>query len=117
MHLDCTWLGWGAKQETHAAQQAVRLKCPWCAGGNAEPESPALASPFSGHVGVKALPADTAASSSVSYCGATLVVCPLVAVIQWRQEIARFTAAGTVKVFLVHHSFAGLALLHPDSGQ
>lgn len=32
------------------------------------------------------------------YCGATLVVCPLVAVIQWRQEIARFTAPGSVKV-------------------
>ncbi len=63
-----------------------------------EPESPALASPFSGHVGVKPEAADTAASDSMSCCGATLVVCPLVAVIQWRQEIARFTAAGTVKV-------------------
>lgn len=29
---------------------------------------------------------------------ATLVVCPLVAVIQWQSEIARFTAPGTVKV-------------------
>jgi SNF2 family DNA or RNA helicase len=28
----------------------------------------------------------------------TLVVCPVVAVIQWRQEIARYTAAGSVKV-------------------
>lgn len=32
------------------------------------------------------------------YGPATLVVCPLVAVIQWGQEIARFTAPGTLKV-------------------
>jgi hypothetical protein len=28
----------------------------------------------------------------------TLVVCPVVAVIQWRQEIARFTATGALRV-------------------
>ena len=33
------------------------------------------------------------------YSPATLVVCPLVAVIQWGQEIARFTAPGTLKVW------------------
>mmetsp|Transcript_12990 Transcript_12990/g.39320 ORF Transcript_12990/g.39320 Transcript_12990/m.39320 type:complete len:1245 (-) Transcript_12990:283-4017(-) len=33
---------------------------------------------------------------------ATLVVCPLVAVIQWQSEIARFTAPGTVKVVVYH---------------
>jgi hypothetical protein len=33
-----------------------------------------------------------------SYCKGTLVVCPVVAVIQWRQEIARFTAPGSLKV-------------------
>ena len=32
------------------------------------------------------------------YCGATLVICPLVAVIQWRSEIARYTAPGALKV-------------------
>jgi hypothetical protein len=31
-------------------------------------------------------------------CRATLVICPVVAVIQWRQEIARYTAPGSVKV-------------------
>ena len=67
------------------------------AGTHVEAASPSLASPFSGHVGVKPQP-EAEASSSAAYCGATLVVCPLVAVIQWRQEIARFTAAGTVKV-------------------
>eukprot|EP00891_Asterochloris_glomerata_P007270 jgi/Astpho2/7270/e_gw1.00113.3.1_t len=36
------------------------------------------------------------------YCRATLVVCPLVAVIQWRQEIARFTAPGALKVVTYH---------------
>lgn len=33
---------------------------------------------------------------------ATLVVCPLVAVIQWRSEIARFTSPGSVKVLVYH---------------
>ena len=33
---------------------------------------------------------------------ATLVICPLVAVIQWRQEIARFTTPGSLKVLVVH---------------
>lgn len=33
---------------------------------------------------------------------ATLVVCPLVAVIQWRNEISRFTKEGTVKVLTYH---------------
>ena len=42
------------------------------------------------------------------YCRATLVVCPLVAVIQWRQEIARFTAPGALKVCLRCVSIAGL---------
>lgn len=32
------------------------------------------------------------------YGRATLVICPLVAVLQWRQEIERFTAPGTLKV-------------------
>lgn len=33
---------------------------------------------------------------------ATLVVCPMVAVIQWRNEIARFTAEGSTKVLVYH---------------
>eukprot|EP00850_Spirogloea_muscicola_P001861 SM000007S20821 [mRNA] locus=s7:472696:479059:+ [translate_table: standard] len=33
---------------------------------------------------------------------ATLVVCPLVAVIQWRQEVARFTAPGSMRVLVYH---------------
>lgn len=32
----------------------------------------------------------------------TLVVCPMVAVIQWRNEIARFTAEGSTKVLVYH---------------
>ena len=41
-----------------------------------------------------------ASAPSGNFCRATLVICPLVAVIQWRQEIARFTAQGTLKVLL-----------------
>lgn len=37
-------------------------------------------------------------ANSLPEVKATLVICPLVAVIQWRQEIARFTAPGSVKV-------------------
>jgi hypothetical protein len=36
--------------------------------------------------------------ASGGYGRATLVICPLVAVLQWRQEIERFTAPGTLKV-------------------
>ncbi|CAG9463875.1 unnamed protein product [Pedinophyceae sp. YPF-701] len=35
-------------------------------------------------------------------CRATLVLCPVVAVIQWRQEIARFVKPGTLKVVTYH---------------
>ena len=54
------------------------------AGGSAG-EAPAAAAAFSG-------------DPYGGYGAATLVVCPLVAVIQWGQEIARFTAPGTLKV-------------------
>ena len=36
--------------------------------------------------------------NSLDYCGATLVVCPLVAVVQWYQEIMNHTVPGTLKV-------------------
>lgn len=39
------------------------------------------------------------------YCKATLVICPLVAVIQWRQEIARYVAPGGLKVSRVPQPF------------
>ena len=35
---------------------------------------------------------------TLEYCGATLVVCPLVAVVQWYQEIMRHTVPGSLKV-------------------
>lgn len=41
------------------------------------------------------------------FCRATLVVCPVVALIQWRQEIARFTAPGSVKVVVYHGAKRG----------
>ncbi|CAK9259692.1 unnamed protein product [Sphagnum jensenii] len=40
---------------------------------------------------------------------ATLVVCPLVAVIQWRNEIARFTAEGSMKVLVYHGPRRGIS--------
>lgn len=38
------------------------------------------------------------AGAAPDWCKATLVICPVVAVIQWRGEIARYTAPGSVKV-------------------
>lgn len=43
------------------------------------------------------------ASSPAASCHrATLVICPVVAIIQWRQEIARYTTPGALKVFVYH---------------
>eukprot|EP00879_Flechtneria_rotunda_P011005 GHRR01011500.1.p1 GENE.GHRR01011500.1~~GHRR01011500.1.p1 ORF type:complete len:740 (+),score=369.93 GHRR01011500.1:184-2220(+) len=44
---------------------------------------------------------------ALGYCKATLVICPVVAVIQWRQEIARYTAPGCIKVLLYHGAKRG----------
>ncbi|KAL2613152.1 hypothetical protein R1flu_024844 [Riccia fluitans] len=41
---------------------------------------------------------------------ATLVICPLVAVIQWRCEIEKFTAPGSVKVLIYHGPRRGLGI-------
>ena len=71
------------------------------------PKSIPISPPLAPHVkearAVQTLPANGHAGADGSapegdYCRATLVVCPLVAVIQWRQEIARFTAPGSVQV-------------------
>ncbi|GLI66752.1 hypothetical protein VaNZ11_010704 [Volvox africanus] len=40
--------------------------------------------------------------SGQRYCGATLVVCPVVALIQWKGEIARFTTHGSLRVVVYH---------------
>lgn len=36
------------------------------------------------------------------WCGATLVICPVVAVIQWRQEIEKYTTPGALRVAVYH---------------
>jgi hypothetical protein len=59
------------------------------AGGDAQPAASSEARPFFG-------------DPYGGYSKATLVICPLVAVIQWGQEIARFTAPGTLKVRQQH---------------
>ena len=41
---------------------------------------------------------EDAVCDSGGFSRATLVVCPLVAVLQWRQEIERFTPPNTLKV-------------------
>jgi DNA repair protein RAD16 len=46
--------------------------------------------------------ASAAAAATAPYSGATLVLCPVVAIIQWRQEIARYTTPGSLKVAVYH---------------
>ena len=48
-------------------------------------------------------PAEGSSSrDSLEICKATLVVCPVVAMIQWKAEIARYCVAGSVKVLVYH---------------
>lgn len=44
----------------------------------------------------------TAQDGASGFCKATLVICPVVAIIQWRGEIARYTAPGSLKVVVYH---------------
>lgn len=46
--------------------------------------------------------ASSSGSKVLPQVKATLVVCPMVAVLQWRNEIARFTAEGSTKVLVYH---------------
>jgi hypothetical protein len=48
---------------------------------------------------------------SGGYCGATLVVCPVVAVIQWRDEITKYTIPGALKASIHKVFFFSLTLL------
>jgi len=50
---------------------------------------------------IEAAPADAEDTTS-AFSGATLVVCPVVAIIQWRQEIASRLAPGALKVVTYH---------------
>eukprot|EP00850_Spirogloea_muscicola_P001122 SM000004S14992 [mRNA] locus=s4:637588:643739:- [translate_table: standard] len=50
----------------------------------------------------KSPPPPSAPEVQLPQVKATLVVCPLVAVIQWRQEVARFTSPGSMRVLVYH---------------
>lgn len=45
--------------------------------------------------------AEPEAQGTDGFCGATLVVCPVVAAMQWQQEIIRYTGAGMCLVLLL----------------
>lgn len=85
-----------------------------CAPGDSLPVSAlgAAAGPSSRETTAVAVPAQ---GPNGVYCRATLVVCPLVAVIQWRQEIARFTAPGALKVGLLRRVLQPWAVRHATS--
>ena len=84
----------------HSLLRTWNINCAGCARGDSLPVSAldAAAGPSSRDTTAVAVPAQ---GPNGVYCRATLVVCPLVAVIQWRQEIARFTAPGALKVGLL----------------
>lgn len=42
-------------------------------------------------------------------CGATLVICPVVALSQWRAELARHTAPGSLRVLVYHGASRGFS--------
>ena len=46
--------------------------------------------------------AEPEAQGTDGFCGATLVVCPVVAAMQWQQEIIRYTGAGMCIVLLLY---------------
>lgn len=81
-------------------------ECGACAHGS-PPDTPsaaaaAIAPRSDSHIGVRH--GDGAASSGLVPSGATLVICPLVAVIQWRAEIERHVAPGALRVATYHGS-------------
>jgi len=64
---------------------------------------PADGEPSTSAAAAAAAVANTAGKQqSSSYTGATLVLCPVVAIIQWRQEITRYTSPGSLKVAVYH---------------
>ncbi|WIA16278.1 hypothetical protein OEZ85_012982 [Tetradesmus obliquus] len=67
----------------------------------------AAAADAGGEAGAACHEAQQQEEDAKGYCKATLVICPVVAVIQWRQEIARYTAPGSVKVVLYHGAKRG----------
>lgn len=36
----------------------------------------------------------------------TLVICPVVAMIQWKEEIEKYTQAGSIRILIFHGTFA-----------
>eukprot|EP00191_Tetraselmis_sp_GSL018_P011900 CAMPEP_0177603418 /NCGR_PEP_ID=MMETSP0419_2-20121207/15501_1 /TAXON_ID=582737 /ORGANISM="Tetraselmis sp., Strain GSL018" /LENGTH=1172 /DNA_ID=CAMNT_0019097187 /DNA_START=210 /DNA_END=3726 /DNA_ORIENTATION=+ len=46
-------------------------------------------------------------AQAAEFCRATLVVCPMVAIIQWSSEIARYCLAGSVRVVVYHGAKRG----------
>ncbi|CAK9157996.1 unnamed protein product [Ilex paraguariensis] len=107
------WLAWALKQEESAFKGGI-LADEMGMGKTVQAIALVLSKrelhrATCGPSGVSTLPS-TSSSTGLSEIKATLVICPLVAVIQWVAEIDRFTSKGSNKVLIYHGAKRGKTL-------
>ncbi|XP_076894617.1 ATP-dependent helicase rhp16-like [Bidens hawaiensis] len=104
------WLAWGLKQEDSASRGGI-LADEMGMGKTVQAIALVLAKRALSRELSGPGPAELAASSSTLPCvKTTLVICPLIAVMQWVNEIDQFTANGSTKVLAYHGPNRGKTL-------
>ncbi|KAL8105314.1 ATP-dependent helicase rhp16-like [Apium graveolens] len=94
------WLAWALQQEESAARGGI-LADEMGMGKTIQAIALVLTKQELNRAVDGALP-QTSQSSGLPQLKATLVICPLVAVVQWVNEISRFTLKGSNKVLVYH---------------
>lgn len=104
------WLAWGLKQEDSASRGGI-LADEMGMGKTVQAIALVLAKRALSRELSGPGPAELAASSSTLPCvKTTLVICPLIAVMQWVNEIDQFTTNGSTKVLAYHGPNRGKTL-------